>query len=111
MHFIVKIDSGIVTSATSESSGEIVIIMISDADERERRREQLAQRLLEALGEVVDVVRDPAQHVAARLAVDVPQRHPVELVLDVGAQAEHRPLHDARRAGTPAGSDSTADAT
>ena len=62
---------------------------------RQRRREQLAQRLLQALREVVDVVGDPAQHVAARLAVDVAQRHPVELVLDVGAQPEHRPLHDA----------------
>ena len=91
---IVKIDSGIVTRATSASSGEIVIIMISDADDRQRRREQLAQRLLQALREVVDVVGDPAQQVAARLAVDVAQRHPVELVLDVGTQAEHRALHD-----------------
>ena len=66
-----------------------------DADDRQRRREQLAHRLLQALGEVVDVVGDPAQHVAARLTVDVAQRHAVELVLDVGAQLEHRPLHDA----------------
>ena len=73
------------------------------ADERQRRREQLAQRLLQALREVVDVVGDPAQHVAARLAVDVAQRHAVELVLDVRAQAGTWRAARLRRARTPAG--------
>ena len=63
--------------------------MVSD------RGEQLAQRLLEALGDVVDVVGDPAEQVAAGLAVDVAERQAVELVLDVGAQPVHRALHDA----------------
>ena len=94
MAFIVNIDTGIVTSATSDRSGEIVIIMISTPTSVSDRREQLAQRLLQALREVVDVVGDPAQHVAARLAVDVAQRHPAELVLDVRTQPEHRALHD-----------------
>ena len=96
MNRIVRIEMGMVTIATRASSGEIVIIMISDADDREAGGEQLAQRLLQALGEVVDVVRHAAQHVAARLAVDVPQRHAVELVLDIRAQVEHRPLHHSR---------------
>ena len=61
MAFIVNTETGIVTSATSARSGEIVIITISDADQRERRREQLAQRLLQALREVVDVVGDAAR--------------------------------------------------
>ena len=77
------------------SSGEIEIIMMTHADDREQRREQLAQRLLQALGDVVDVVGDAAEQVAARLAVDVAERQPVELVLDVGAQPVHRALHDA----------------
>ena len=75
MNRIVKTETGIVTSATSDSSGEIVIIMIRTPTSVSDRREQLAQRLLQALREVVDVVRDPAEHVAARLAVDVAQRH------------------------------------
>ena len=55
-------------SATTASSGEIVNIMIGDADEQQHRREHLAQRLLQALGDVVDVVGDPAQQVAAGAA-------------------------------------------
>ena len=88
-------DSGTVVSATSASSGEIVNIIIATPMSSEHRREHLAQRLLQALGEVVDVVGDPAQQVAARLAVDVAERQAVELVLDLGAQPVHRALHDA----------------
>ena len=40
-------------------------------------------RLLEALRDVVDVVGDAAEHLAALLAVEVRQRQPVQLVLDV----------------------------
>ena len=47
------------------SSGEIVNIIPIDADEQQHRREHLAQRLLEALGHVVEVVGDPAEQVAA----------------------------------------------
>ncbi len=36
-----------------------------DADDGEQRGQQLAQRLLQALGDVVDVVRDPAEQLAA----------------------------------------------
>ena len=45
-----------------------------DTDEQQDRREHLAQRLLQALGDVVDVVGDPAQQVAALLLVDVAER-------------------------------------
>ena len=55
-------------------------------DDGEQRGEQLAQRLLQALRHVVDVVGDPAEQLTARLAVEVRQRQPVELVLDVAAQ-------------------------
>ena len=65
------------------------------ADDGEHRGEQLAQRLLEALGDVVDVVGDPGQQVAAGLAVHVGQREPVDLVLDVGPQPVHGALHHA----------------
>ena len=69
--------------------------MMAHADEQQHRREHLAQRLLQALGDVVDVVGDPAQQVAALLLVDVAERQGVDLVLDVGAQLEHQPLDDA----------------
>ena len=67
----VSSDAGIVTSATSASSGEMMNIITSTPIEREHRGEQLAERLLQALGDVVDVVGDPAEQVAAGLAVDV----------------------------------------
>ena len=62
--------------------------MIAGPMSRSTGREQLAQRLLQALREVVDVVRDAAQQVAARLLVDVAERQHVDLVLDVGAQLD-----------------------
>ena len=66
-----------------------------DTDDGERRGEQLAQCLLEALGDVVDVIGDPTQQVASRLAVDVGERQAVDLLLDLRAQPHHRPLDDA----------------
>ena len=68
MAFIRNIDSGIVTSATSASSHEIVDHHDDGADEHQRLREHLGQRLLQALRDVVDVVRHAAQQVAARRA-------------------------------------------
>ena len=67
-------ENGITTSDTQASSGEIDSIMIDDADDREDRLEHVAERLLEALRHVVDVVGDPAQQIAAGLPVDVRQR-------------------------------------
>ena len=72
--FIRNSDSGIVTSATSASSGEIRIIMMSTPMSVSTDVSIWLQRLLEALGDVVDVVGDAAQQVAARLAVDVAER-------------------------------------
>ena len=66
-----------------------------DADDREQRGDQLGQALLERLADVVDVVRDPAQQVAARVAVEVAERQPAELLVDVLAQPVDGPLGDA----------------
>ena len=66
-----------------------------DADEQQDRGEHLADRLLQALREVVEVVGDAAQQVAASLAVDVAEREHVELGLGLLPQAEHQALHDA----------------
>ena len=60
----------------------------------QQRGDELAQGLLEALGDVVDVVGDPAQQLASGLVVEVGQRQPVQLVLDVTAQPEDRPVDD-----------------
>ena len=63
------------------------------ADHGEQRGQQLAQRLLQGLGDVVDVVGDPAQQLAARRPVEVAQRQPVDLGLDLVAHGEDRALH------------------
>ncbi len=83
------------TTATRASNGEMTNIMTTVADQHEDVGQHLADGLLEALGQVVDVVGDPAQQVAPGGMVDVAERHPVELVLDVGAQPVHGPLHHA----------------
>ena len=95
-----QIDTGTVVSATSASSGEIVNIMIAHADEQQHRREHLAQRLLQALRDVVDVVGDPAQQVAARLLVDVAERQRVDLVLGRRRAAGTSAAARRRRGGT-----------
>ena len=66
------------------------------AADRQDRGEELAEALLQRGREVVDVVRDPAQDVAVRVAVEVPQRQPAELLLDLAAQPEHGALRDPR---------------
>ena len=92
---VTSIESGTVTSATSASSGEIDEHHRQHADDGQQRDEQLAHRLLQGLADVVDVVGDPRQQLAARLPVEVAQRQPVELVLDVVAHPAHGALHDA----------------
>ena len=87
---VTSIDSGTVTSAISASSGEIAEHHRQHADHRQQRGEQLAHRLLQGLRDVVDVVGDPAEQLAARLPVEVAQRQPVELVLDVARAAGRR---------------------
>ena len=79
---MVSNEIGTDTMATSASTGEIQIITDQHADQRQRLGDELVQRLLQALGDVVDVVGDPAEQVAALLAVDVRQGQAVELVLD-----------------------------
>ncbi len=59
----------------------------------QHRREQLADRHRQRRLDVVDVVGDPAQQLTALAAVEVGQRQPVHLVLDVGAQRDHGALH------------------
>ena len=65
------------------------------ADDGQQRREQLAEGLLHRLLDVVDVVGDAAEQLAAGHLVEVAERQPVQLVLDVAAQAQHGALHDA----------------
>ena len=81
------IDSGTVTSAITASSGEIQNIIDQHADDGQQRREQLAHRLLQRLRDVVDVVGDPGQQLAARLPVEVDQRQPGQLRLDLAPHA------------------------
>ena len=59
------------------------------AADRQHRGEELAQTLLQCRGEVVDVVGDPAQDVTVRMAVEVAQWQPAQLLLDLTAQPEH----------------------
>ena len=68
IRLIVKREMGIVKIATRASNGEIVIIMIVTPMIVRLDVRQLAERLLEALRDVVDVVRDSTEQVAARHA-------------------------------------------
>ena len=63
-------------------------------DDGQQRRHQLAHGLLQGLADVVDVVGDPAQQLAARLLVEVAQGQGVDLVLDVGPHPVDRALDD-----------------
>ena len=67
-----------------------------DADDREQGGEQLAHRLLQGLGDVVDVVGDPAEQLAGRGGVEVGQRHTAKLRLDVSPHLVDGPLHNDR---------------
>ena len=90
-----QIDTGIVTSAISASSGEITNIIVTTPTTVSSEVSSWLIVCCRRLGDVVDVVGDPAEQLAARLPVEVGQRQPVELVLDVGAQPQHGALHDA----------------
>ena len=57
------------------------------ADDGEQRRDDLREALLERVGDVVDVVGHAREDVAARVAVEVAQRQPRELLVDLVAQA------------------------
>ena len=92
MNRMIQNDSGRLTSATRASERRDDEHHDDRPDEHEGVGQQLADGLLKALGQVVDVVGDPAEQVASRRAVDVTERHPVELVLDIGAQPAHRAL-------------------
>ena len=65
------------------------------ADDGQDRRDELGQALLERLADVVDVVGDAAQDVAARVAVEVLERQAPQLLVDVAAQPVDGPLGDA----------------
>ena len=52
---------------------------------------------MQRLGQVVDVVGDPAEDLATRLPVEVAQRQPGQLGLDLLAQPENHALNDRRR--------------
>ncbi len=62
------------------------------ADDGQHRVHQLPHRLLQRLPQVVDVVGDPAQHLAALPLVEVRQRQPRQLRLHVLAHPQHRPV-------------------
>jgi hypothetical protein len=66
-----------------------------DAQHGEHRLDQLRERLLQRLLDVVDVVGDPRHQVAALAGVEVAQRQPVELLLDVLAEVEDDPHYQA----------------
>ena len=59
----------------------------ADADDRQRRLHELRERLLQGLLDVVDVVGHSRHHVAALPGVEVAQRQPVDLALDVLTQS------------------------
>ena len=67
MNRMISMETGMVTRATTASSGEMTSIITTVADQHEDVGQHLADGLLEALGQVVDVVGDPAQQIASRV--------------------------------------------
>ena len=56
-----------------------------DADDRAQGRDELSQGLLEGVGDVVDVVRDATERVAARMTVEVSKGQAGQLLVHVEA--------------------------
>ena len=88
-------DSGMAISATSASSGEMISIITSTPTTVSSEVSVWDSVCCRRLRDVVDVVGDPAEHLTALVLVQVAQRQPVQLVLDLGAQLEDGALHDA----------------
>ena len=88
-------EAGTASSETTASSGLIVSIMIRTPTIVSSDVISWVRLCWSDCADVVDVVRDPAQQVAARMAVEVAQRQPAELRVDVAAQSVDRPLGDA----------------
>ena len=86
-------DNGTVTTVSSVSSGEIVSIITSTASTVSSEVSSWLIVIDSDVCDVVDVVGDAAEHLAALPGVEVGQRQPVQLVLDVGPQRDHGPLH------------------
>ena len=95
MNIVTTNDSGTVSSEISASSGLIQTIIASTPMHGQDAGDRLGQGLLHGGGDVVDVVGHPAEQVAARVGVEVLQRQPAELEVDVLAQPVHRALGDA----------------
>ncbi len=95
MRIVTAKDAGTASSETTARIGLIVNIIDQHPDDREQRRDELGQALLERLADVVDVVGHAAEQVAARPAVEGLEWQATELRIDVGAKPEHGPLRDA----------------
>ena len=92
-----QIETGTVTSAISASSGEITNIIVSTPTMVSSEVTSWLSVCCSDWADVVDVVGDPAEQLAARLPVEVAQRQPGQLGLDLLAQPEDDALHDRRR--------------
>ena len=92
IRFISQIDVGTVTIATIASSGDTANIITVTPTTMSSDGQDLAGALLQTLGEVVDVVGDAAEQVAAGVPVDVREGKAVQLGLDGLAETLHRPL-------------------
>ncbi len=79
MNRMMPIDTGMLTMATRRQQRRDDEHHHDRGDQHEDVGEQLADRLLEALGQVVDVVGHPAQQIAPRGAVDVAERERLSL--------------------------------
>ena len=74
------------------SNGLIQNIIASTPTIVSKRRDDLREALLQRVGDVVDVVRDTAEDVAAGVGVEVLERQPAELLVDLASQTVHGPL-------------------
>ena len=79
-------ESGSAMRAIRASCQDTMNIMMTMPSTVRSRADELRERLLQRLLDVVDVVRDAGEDVAALAGVEVVQRQPVELLLGVVAE-------------------------
>ena len=92
---VMTTEMGTVMRQITARSGLIQNIIDKYPDEGQDRRDDLGERLLHRLLDVVDVVRDPAEDVAPRVAVEILEGQAGKLEVDIPAQpVDHagRPL-------------------
>ena len=94
MIIVTPAERGTTTSEMTASNQLIQNIRASTPTSVKHRVDDLAERLVDGLLDVVEIVRDPAQDVAPCVPIEVLERQPGELQVHVSAEPIDHPLND-----------------